>query len=83
MAGEEDLQQQLQHHPHPPHRAQVKLAAFWQQTPALWFTQVNLTFSVKHVTVQFVNYCHVVAALPHESICLVADIVESKPSETP
>ncbi len=32
---------------------------------------------------QFDRYCHVVAALPHESIRLVADIVESEPSETP
>jgi hypothetical protein len=32
---------------------------------------------------QFDRYCHVVAALPHESIRLVADIVEGEPSETP
>ncbi len=32
---------------------------------------------------QFDRYCHVVAALPHESIRLVANIVEGEPSETP
>jgi hypothetical protein len=37
---------------------------------------------VKRVVAQFDRYCHVVAALPHESIRLVADIVESEPSET-
>ncbi len=38
---------------------------------------------MKRVTAQFDRYCHVVAALPHESIRLVADIVEGEPSETP
>jgi hypothetical protein len=32
---------------------------------------------------QFDRYCLVVATLPHESIHLVADIVEGKPSQTP
>jgi hypothetical protein len=38
---------------------------------------------VKHVTAQFDRYCHVVTALPHESIRLVANIVESELSQTP
>ncbi len=38
---------------------------------------------MKRVVAQFDRYCHVVAALPHESIRLVADIVEGEPSETP
>jgi hypothetical protein len=38
---------------------------------------------VKRVVAQFDRYCHVVAALPHKSIRLVADIVEGEPSETP
>jgi hypothetical protein len=59
------------------------LAAFWPQAPALWFAQAECTFAVKRVVAQFDRYCHVVAALPHESIRLVADIVESEPSETP
>jgi hypothetical protein len=59
------------------------LAAFWPQAPALWFAQAECTFGVKRVTAQFDRYCHVVAALPHESIRLVADIVEGEPSETP
>jgi hypothetical protein len=38
---------------------------------------------VKRVVAQFDSYCHVVTVLPHESIRLVADILESEPSETP
>jgi hypothetical protein len=69
--------------PPPQHSGQVKLAAFWPQAPALWFAQAECTFAVKRVVAQFDHYCHVVAALPHESIRLVADIVEGEPSETP
>ena len=70
--------------PPPPQQPdQVKLAAFWPQAPALWFAQGECTFVVKRVVAQFDCYCHVVAALPHESIRLVADIVGGQPSETP
>jgi hypothetical protein len=68
--------------PLPPQSDQVKLAAFWPQAPTLWFAQVERRFAVKHVVAQFDRYCHVVAALPHKSIRLVANIVESEPSET-
>jgi len=78
--GGEDEQQQ---HQHPQQPGQVKLAAFWPQAPALWFAQAECKFAVKHVTAQFDRNCHVVAALSHESIRLVADIVESEPSKTP
>ncbi len=56
--------------PLPPPQAQgtVKLSPFWPQAPALWFAQAECTFAVKHVTGQFERYCHVVAALPHESL---------------
>jgi hypothetical protein len=78
MAGEEE-----QNHPPPPQPGQVMLAAFWPQAPTLWFEQAECTLAVKHMVAQFDRYCHVVAALPHESIRLVADIVENEPSETP
>jgi hypothetical protein len=61
----------------------VKLSPFWPQAPALWFAQVQCSFTVKKIEAQFDRYCHVVAALPHESLRLVADLVESPPTETP
>jgi hypothetical protein len=69
--------------PPPQQPGQVKLAAFWPQVPALWFAQAECTFAVKRVVAQFDRYCHVVTALPHESIRLVANIVEGEPSDTP
>jgi hypothetical protein len=78
MAGEDE------NPPPPPQQpGQVKFAAFWPQAPVLWFAQAECTFAVKRVVAQFDRYCHVVAALPQESIRLVADIVEGEPSETP
>ena len=61
----------------------VKLSPFWPQAPALWFAQAECSFTVKKIEAQFDRYCHVVAALPHESLRLVADLVESPPTETP
>ena len=52
----------------PPAQGTIKLSPFWLQAPALWFAQAECTFAVKHVTGQFDRYCHVVAALPHESL---------------
>ena len=60
----------------------VKLSPFWPQAPALWFAQAECAFTVKHIEAQFDRYCHVVAALPHESLRMVADLVESPPTET-
>jgi hypothetical protein len=70
--------------PPPPLPAQgnVKLSPFWPQAPALWFAQAECTFAVKHVTGQFDRYCHMVAALPHESLRMVADLMELPPAAT-
>jgi hypothetical protein len=62
------------------HAAHVKSASFWPQNPALWFAQAECQFQVKGVTGQFDQYCHVVAALPHDSLLLVADLVEVPPT---
>jgi hypothetical protein len=61
----------------------VKLPPFWPHAPALWFSQAECLFHTKRVTDQFSKYCNVVGSLPHESLRLVADIVESPPQETP
>jgi hypothetical protein len=58
----------------------VKLAQFWPHSPQLWFSQAECLFQVKNVTDQFERYCNVVAALLHESLRLVADIVEAPPN---
>ncbi len=82
MSDNEDEQPNPPPPPPPPAQGTVKLSPFWPQAPALWFAQAECTFAVKHVTGQFDRYCHVVAALPHESLRMVADLVEQPPAAT-
>jgi hypothetical protein len=49
----------------------------------LWFAKTESSFTAKKIEAQFDRYCHVVTALPHESLRLVADLVESPPTDTP
>jgi hypothetical protein len=60
----------------------VKLGIFWPHSPALWFSQAECQFLVRGVTDSFARYCHVVAVLPHESLRLVADLVETLPKQS-
>jgi hypothetical protein len=80
MSDNEDEQPNPPPPPLPPAQGSVKLSPFWPQAPALWFAQAECTFAVKHVTGQFDRYCHVVAALPQESLRMVADLVEAPPA---
>ncbi len=74
-----EREERQQHMP----QQRVKLSPFWLQVPALWFAQAECSFTVKKIEAQYDRYCHVVAELPHESLRLVADQVESPPTETP
>ncbi len=51
-----------------------KLPPFWQRNPGLWFAQVECVLCV--VSREFNEYCLIVEALHHDSLCLVADLVE-------
>jgi hypothetical protein len=83
MSDQEEEQQPPTHPPQPPQPGHVKLAVFRPQVPALWFEQAECAFPIKHVDAQFDHYCHVVSALTHKFLCLIADLVESEPSATP
>jgi hypothetical protein len=61
----------------------VKLPPFWPHSPVLWFSQAECVFATRGLSDQFQRYCHVVAMLPHESLRMVADLVELPPEENP
>jgi hypothetical protein len=42
----------------------------------LWFTQAECRFQVQGVAGQFDRFCHLIWALPHDSLLLMADLVE-------
>jgi hypothetical protein len=67
----------------PSHQPHFKLPEFWAQNPALWFSQVECIFTNRNVTQEFNRYCLVVEALPHESLRMVADLVEQVPAANP
>jgi hypothetical protein len=60
-----------------------RLPTFWAENPALWFAQVECILANRNVTRQFNKYCLVVEALPHESLRLVADLIEAVPADDP
>jgi hypothetical protein len=59
--------------------ATVKLPPFWPHSPALLYSQAESLFILRGITDQVAKYYHVVSVLPHESLRLVADIVEIMP----
>jgi hypothetical protein len=78
MSVQQENQQPAALQPAP--TAPVKLGPFWPHAPGLWFSQAECQFTVAGLEDQFQRYCRVVSVLPHESLRLVADIVESPPA---
>jgi hypothetical protein len=58
----------------------VKLPEFWPHAPGIWFARAELHFEVSQVTGERQKFAYTVDALPYESLCLVADLLESPPA---
>jgi hypothetical protein len=61
----------------------VKLPEFWPHAPGIWFARAELRFEVSNVIAERQKFAYTVDALPYESLCLVADLVESPPEVAP
>jgi hypothetical protein len=61
----------------------VKLPEFWPHAPGIWFARAELRFEVSGVVSERQKFAYAVDALPYESLCLVADLVESPPDLAP
>jgi hypothetical protein len=59
----------------------LKLPVFWLESPELWFTQINCIFATRGLTGSFDKFCHAVAALQHDALLLIADILQSLPED--
>ena len=57
--------------------ARIKLPEYWPHSPNLWFKSAECVFELHGVTNQRTMYCHAIAALPHDALCQVADILDS------
>lgn len=54
--------------------AQVRLPGFWPQNPAVWFTQVEAIFDLRHITSR---YLHVVSALSSEVVGEFSNVLDA------
>jgi hypothetical protein len=61
----------------------VKLPEFWPHAPGIWFARAELRFETSGVRSERLMFAYVADALPYESLCLVADLVESPPAANP
>jgi hypothetical protein len=61
----------------------VKLPEFWPHAPGIWFARADLRFEVFQGTSERQKFALTFDALPYESLCLVADLVESPPVSSP
>ena len=67
----------------PAHTGSVHLPAFWPHAPQMWFVQTECVFHNKRITDSFNKHCLLIAALPHDSLCLVMDLAANQPAVAP
>ena len=73
-AQPQPLQQAWQAPPLPPH---IKLPPFWTANPRSWFVQAEGQFFLRGIVDELTRYYIVLAALPEDTVTLVADLVEA------
>jgi hypothetical protein len=61
----------------------VKLPEFWPHAPGIWFARADLRFEIFNVVSERQKFALTIDSLPYESLCLVADLVENPPANTP
>lgn len=60
--------------------ASIKIPPYWSNRPDLWFLHVETQFRMRNITASNTKYDHVLAALPPETMELVADILLNPPT---
>jgi hypothetical protein len=60
-----------------------RLPEFWPHAPGIWFARAELRFEISGISSERLRFGHTVDALPYESLCLVADLVEQPPAVEP
>jgi hypothetical protein len=57
--------------------SRCKLPEFWPHALGIWFSRAELIFEMASVTSERQRFTFTIDALPYESLCLVADLVEA------
>ncbi|XP_071039982.1 uncharacterized protein [Parasteatoda tepidariorum] len=63
------------------HAVGIKLPAFWEKAPELWFVNVEAQFSVSRIVCDRTKYFHIISTLNSETLSYVSDIVLNPPAE--
>ena len=61
----------------------IKLAPYWSNDPALWFSQVETQFTTRGITSETTKYAHFVGFLQPEVAQEVRDLLINPPIRTP
>jgi hypothetical protein len=61
----------------------LKLPAFWAESPASWFLYAESRFRLRDVTSEIQKFDNLVAALPRESVRLVLDVLDNPSTTAP
>jgi hypothetical protein len=61
----------------------LKLPAFWSESPASWFLYAESRFRLRDVTSEAHKFDNLVAALPRDSVRLVLDVLENPSATAP
>jgi hypothetical protein len=64
-------------------RVAVRLAPFWAERPALWFTQAEAQFSLAGISNERTKFYHIISQLDHKYAAEVEDIITSPPQHEP
>ncbi|XP_046399331.1 uncharacterized protein LOC124165850 [Ischnura elegans] len=64
-------------------RVAMRVPPFWPERPALWFSQLEVQFSLAGITSELTKFSHVVAQLDNRHAVEVEDIIVNPPSESP
>jgi hypothetical protein len=58
-------------------RVAVRLAPFWAEWPAIWFTQAEAQFTLAGITSEQTKFCYVISQLDQRYASEIEDIIVS------
>lgn len=78
----EQIQLQQQNHQQPEINVirNLKLPTFWCGNPALWFAQVEASFSLLNITADTTRFRHVITQLDSQTLPAISDIILNPPA---
>ncbi|XP_026461133.1 uncharacterized protein LOC113362848 [Ctenocephalides felis] len=64
-------------------RVSVKIPPFWENSPDLWFSQIEAQFDIATITNENTRFSYVIANLEEKQAQEVEDVIKQPPTENP